>query len=208
MATSRRVGSERSETRVLLLDVTEKIMVKDGYAAVSSRRIAKDAGVTAALVHYYFGTLDDLFIAVVRRRAEEQLERQARLLDSQRPLHALWAMSTEPTDTRLLMELTALANHRKVLRAELAASAEQFRKAQIEALRTHLEQSDLDTDTIEPAALLVVIAGLSQTIAMEQSIGMKLGLEETKAVVERCLEWLEGAPELSPRPRAKRSPKT
>ena len=73
MAKPRRMGTETSETRVRLLDVTERIMIDDGYAAVSSRRIAKDAGVTPALVHYYFGTLDDLFLAVLKRRADQQL---------------------------------------------------------------------------------------------------------------------------------------
>ena len=55
-------------------------MLADGYAAVSSRSVAKEAGVTPALVHYYFPTLDDLFLAVLRRRAEQQLARQDRML--------------------------------------------------------------------------------------------------------------------------------
>ena len=50
-----------------MLDVTERIMLRDGYAAVTSRRVEADAGVK---LHYHFGTLDDLFIAVVRRRGE------------------------------------------------------------------------------------------------------------------------------------------
>ena len=65
MTAPRRMGTETSETRFLLLDITEQVMLQDGYAAVSSRRVAKDAGVAPALVHYYFGTLDDLFVAVM-----------------------------------------------------------------------------------------------------------------------------------------------
>ena len=95
MATPRRMGTETSETRVRLLDVTERIMIDDGYAAVSSRRIAKDAGVTPALVHYYFGTLDDLFLALLRRRAEQQLARQQRKLSAERPLRSLWEASKD-----------------------------------------------------------------------------------------------------------------
>jgi TetR/AcrR family transcriptional regulator len=60
---TRRRGTETSETRSALLDVTEALMLEEGYAAVSSRRIAAEVGVTAALIHYYFRTLDDLFIA-------------------------------------------------------------------------------------------------------------------------------------------------
>ena len=145
MAKPRRMGTETSETRVRLLDVTERIMIDDGYAAVSSRRIAKDAGVTPALVHYYFGTLDDLFLAVLRRRADQQLERQRRTISSSpRPLRRLWDVSKDPDGTALLSELMALANHRKIVRSELATYAEQFRKVQLEALQEHLAASGVD----------------------------------------------------------------
>ena len=80
MAKARRTGTETSETRFRLLDITERVMIDDGYAAVSSRRIAKEAGVTPALIHYYFPTLDDLFLEVLRRRGRQQLERQERHL--------------------------------------------------------------------------------------------------------------------------------
>ena len=71
MSKPRRSGSETSETRTRLLDVTEQVMLADGYAAVTSRRVAADAGVTPALVHYYFKTIDDLFLAVIRRRGAQ-----------------------------------------------------------------------------------------------------------------------------------------
>ena len=192
MATPRRMGTETSETRFLLLDMTERVMLEDGYAAVSSRRIAKEAGVTAALVHYYFGTLDDLFLAVLRRRAEQQLERQQRLLSSPQPLRVLWTLSSEPAGTALLMEFMALSNHRKVIRVELAGYAEQYRKSQLEALRGPLEEAGFDTTDIPPVTVLVLVAGLSPAIVMEKAIGMKTGHAETVALVERLLKRYEG----------------
>jgi AcrR family transcriptional regulator len=207
MATPRRMGTETSETRFLLLDITERVMLEDGYAAVSSRRIAKEAGVTAALVHYYFGTLDDLFLAVLRRRAEQQLERQRRLLSSPQPLRALWRMSSEHAGTALLMEFMALSNHRKVIRAELAAYAEQYRKDQLKALRNHLDEVGIDTKAIPPETLMVIVAGLSRTIVMEEALGIKTGLRETRSLVERLLERYEGPakPHLRARPSKKPS---
>ena len=74
-ATTRRTGTESSKTRAVLLDVTEELIRTEGYAAISSRRVASEAGVTGALVHYYFPTLDDLFVEVFRRGAEQNLER-------------------------------------------------------------------------------------------------------------------------------------
>ena len=95
-ATTRRTGTESSKTRAVLLDVTEELMRTEGYAAISSRRVASEAGVTGALVHYYFPTLDDLFVEVFRRGAEQNLERHARALEKPQPLRALWGFSIEP----------------------------------------------------------------------------------------------------------------
>src|SRR5690349_18396757 len=93
MASTRRVGTETSKTRLHLLDTTERLMLDEGYAAVTSRRVAKEAGVTPPLVHYYFPSLDDLFLAVFRRRADESFERQLRLLESDQPLRAVWTFT-------------------------------------------------------------------------------------------------------------------
>jgi AcrR family transcriptional regulator len=188
---ARRVGSETSETRARLLDIVEQIMVDDGYAAVSSRRIAKEAGVTPALVHYYFGTLDDLFIAVVRRRGDQQRERQQRVLSAPQPLRALWSFLDDQSGTGLLMELMALANHRKAIRAELARYADEFRSLQLEALERHLADLGID-EQLPPELVLVTMAALSRTLVMEDSLGMTVGVRETRAAVEALLDRLEG----------------
>src|SRR5262245_3846406 len=134
MTAPRRTGTESSKTRFHLLDVTERLMLDEGYAAVTSRRVAKEAAVTPPLVHYYFPSLDDLFVAVFRRRAEEQLERQARHLASDDPLRALWTFHHEPAAAAFTTEFMALANHRKSIGKEIAAYVERFRSAQVEAL--------------------------------------------------------------------------
>ncbi len=191
MVTPRRMGTETSETRVRLLDVTERIMIDDGYAAVSSRRIAKDAGVTPALVHYYFGTLDDLFLALLRRRAEQQLARQERRMSAERPLRSIWEVSKDRDGAGLLTELMALANHRKVIRTELAAYAERFRAIQLKALEDHVAALGID---VPPVVLLVLIAGLSRALVLEASLGMTTGIAETYDVIERFLDRLEAPP--------------
>ena len=60
-------------TAQVLLDAAEQLMLDDGYAAVTSRRVADKAGLKPQLVHYYFRTMDDLFEAIFRRRAEQGL---------------------------------------------------------------------------------------------------------------------------------------
>src|SRR3954471_9245266 len=93
MAAARRNATDDSETRTALLDAAEALMLDEGYAAVTSRRVADQAGVNAGLVYYYFGTMDELFLAVFRRRAEWMLDRQAEALASEQPLWALWAVT-------------------------------------------------------------------------------------------------------------------
>src|SRR6476659_11439308 len=97
MASPRRVGAETSKTRDLLLDCLERLMAETGYASVSYRAVAAKAKVTSGLVQYYFPTLDDMFVAAIRRRSEQNLERlKAELQEhGDQPLHYLWDYSRD-----------------------------------------------------------------------------------------------------------------
>ena len=77
MTSARRIGAPDAKNRGLLLDAAEQLMIEEGYAAVTSRRLASKAGLKPQLVHYYFRTMEELFLEVFRRRAEEGLEVQA-----------------------------------------------------------------------------------------------------------------------------------
>ena len=74
MASARRIGAPDAKNRGVLLDAAEELLLQEGYAAVTSRRVADAAGLKPQLVHYYFRTMEDLFLEVFRRRAEEGLE--------------------------------------------------------------------------------------------------------------------------------------
>ena len=81
--------------------------------------MAAAVGIQAPLVHYYFPTLDDLFVAVLRRRAGRNVERMAEALASPEPLRAWWKLASDPRGTALFIELLAAANHRPALKAEV-----------------------------------------------------------------------------------------
>lgn len=190
MAAPRRTGTESSKTRFVLLDVTERLMLDEGYAAVTSRRVAAEAGVTPPLVHYYFPTLDDLFLAVFRRRAEEQLERQARLLASDRPLHALWAFDNDPAAVAFTIEFMALANHRKSIRSEIATYAARFREAQVEVVAAAVRDG-IDIGDAPPGAVVALLNQVARGLGMEAAVGMTVGHEDVVALVTRCLDQAE-----------------
>ncbi|HKS99270.1 MAG TPA: helix-turn-helix domain-containing protein [Rugosimonospora sp.] len=192
MTSPRRIGAPDAKNRAVLLDAAEQLMIEEGYAAVTSRRIATRAGLKPQLVHYYFRTMDDLFLAVFQRRAEEGVEAQAQALASDRPLHALWEFSTDANAVALTMEFVALANHRKAIRAEIARYAEMFRAIQIEAL-TAMDARQPIGEGYPPAVLAVLLASLSRMIVMEQVVlGMSGGHAETLDLVKRQLDRIEG----------------
>ncbi|MFJ9176056.1 TetR/AcrR family transcriptional regulator [Streptomyces sp. NPDC102360] len=193
-AAPRRMGTETSKTRLLLLDTTERLMLEEGYAAVGVRRVAREAEVAPALVLYYFRTLDDLFLAALRRRAEQELARVDRVLDGPQPIRTLWKLSSHPGNT-LTTEFAALANHRKAIRAELAAHAERYRQAQVAALTRRLTEMGVELpDGLSPTVLLVLTNALGRILTMENTMGMTAGHEEAVKFVEDFLDRYEGTP--------------
>src|ERR1700684_1721587 len=84
MTSARRIGAPDAKNRSGLLDAAEQLMLEEGYAAVTSRRVAEKAALKPQLVHYYFRTMDELFLAAFRRRAEEGLEGHAQVVQAPR----------------------------------------------------------------------------------------------------------------------------
>jgi AcrR family transcriptional regulator len=193
VAAERRIGTERSKTRALLLDAAEHLMLEEGYAAVTSRRVAAEAGVTPALVHYYFRTMDDLFLAVYRRRAQQGFERQEQALASRQPLWALWEFSRDPRGTALSMEFVALANHRPVIRAEIAASAQLVRDRELRAFADVLSGYGIDAERLPPVVVAMFMSSVSRFLVIEaETLGLQTGHAETVAFVEELLRRFEG----------------
>ncbi|OBF03033.1 TetR family transcriptional regulator [Mycobacterium sp. ACS4054] len=191
MTASPRPKQRDSTTRDMLIDATIQVMVEEGYAAATSRRVAGQAGVKPALVHYYFPTMDELYLNVFRRGAAAYLDRQQRALDSDHPLHAFWGTLIEPKDTRLLLEFMGLANHRKEIRAEIAAWFQRWREMQTAALDSIVREQDLDTADFPPAGIAVIIAAVGRMLILEQALGATTGHFEAVALVNRVIDRFE-----------------
>jgi AcrR family transcriptional regulator len=188
---TRRIGTADSKTRERLLDAAEQLMLEEGYAAVTSRRLAAKAGLKPQLVHYYFRTMDDLFLEVYRRRADEGLARFERAIAADCSLHTLWRLNADPRGAAFNIEFAALANHRKAIRTEIARYAVRSRAAQIEALTAALAADGLAADQLPPVVVHVLMTGLTQVLALEKALGMTAGHEATIEYVERAIAQLE-----------------
>ena len=195
---TRRIGAPDAKNRSVLLDAAERLMLEEGYAAVTSRRVADKAGLKPQLVHYYFRTMEDLYLAVFRRRAEQGLEAQAQALQSPQPLWALWRYSSDPRITAFTVEFMALASHRTELRAEFARYGELFRDRERQALAEALRRYGIDTSEVPPVVWAVFATSLSPRAGHGDGAG-DVGRTLRDAGVRRepgCGNWRENRPRL------------
>jgi len=197
MARRQKIGLESSATRTALLDAAEALMQEEGYAAVTSRRIGARAGVKPQLVHYYFRTMEDLFVALFQRGAERGLQAASQALESDQPLRVLWEQSRDPTHVALNLEFMALANHRKALRAEMGQFGDRLRKIQQEALARHFQLRGIDPQ-LPPGVVTLLMASIGQVLVLEATIGMSNAHRETEALVEDYLRRFETADAVLP----------
>lgn len=167
-------------------------MLAEGYAAVTSRRVAAEADVNPGLVYYYFGPMDNLFIEVFRRSAARMLGRQAEALVSDQPLWALWDLIREQSNTTLNLEFLALGNHRQAVKAEMKEFSVRFRRIQFEGLSEVLARYDIDTQAWPPEAVMLFMDGVGRFMGEERSYGLSLGHEQAARVMERLIGEFEG----------------
>lgn len=179
------------ETRAAILAATIGIMREDGYAAVSSRRIAARAGLKSKLVHYYFKTMDELFLAVYKQIEDEHFALVTQALASKTPLRALWRLNLDSTNTSMVLELTALANHRKMLRTEIARASERFRLLQAAVFERAAREAGGGAGPLAPMAVATLALALSRLLAMDSVMGVTAGHAETLDSVDAFLQAVE-----------------
>jgi AcrR family transcriptional regulator len=184
---SRKLGAESSATRAALVVAAQRLILEEGYAAVTSRRVASVAGLKPQLVHYYFRSMDDLLLEVLQYSAEQAVTRITSLLEThQQPLRALWEFHSDPRSVSFTSEFHALAGRNAVVRAELARFGERFRTLQTEALAKHLDMRGVKA-RIPPVLVSVLLVSLANVLVRERELGMTIGHAEAAALVEACL---------------------
>lgn len=179
-------------TRNALLDAAQHVMLTEGYASATTRRVAKEAGVNSALVSYYFTSLDGMFIALFQRGAERSFERLGQVLGSEQPLWGFWDLIHDKSNSASTMEFIALANHRKVIRDEIADYSRRFRRVQLDALTQVLQRYGLDAEEWPASVVILVLSSLSRFMLIEEAFGVDVGHAETEAKVEDFIRRLEG----------------
>lgn len=183
---------DHADTRSALLDAAEALLLEEGYAAVTSRRVGERAGANSALIHYYFESMDGLFVELFRRGAERGLERQAAALQSPQPLWALWDVLHDHINNVRTVEFFALAHHRPAVQAEVVEYSTKYRQQQLEVLSQVLAGYGLDIETWPPVTLIFMMGSVSLLLLIENGMGFDLGHSEMIRVVEREITAIEG----------------
>ncbi len=192
MASTSADGADEVDARTALLEAVEALMLSDGYAAVTSRRVAAEAGVNPGLIYYYFGPMDNLFVEVFRRSAARMLDRQTKALAAEQPLWAIWDLIRDQTNTGLNLEFLALGNHRKAVQTEMKKFSVRFRRMQFRALSTILTRYGVDSEEWPPEAVMVLLDGAARFMGEERAYGLTLGHTQAVGVVERLITRFEG----------------
>jgi AcrR family transcriptional regulator len=179
----------RRTAEAALLDAAERLLVESGHASVTTRRLAEEAGVNHGLVHYYFGSIENVLAETLERFTSRLIERQRELYAAERPFLDKWreAMSYLEADARyqkIWLELQALAWNRPDLRARIARVTEEWRGVLTEAFAQ--ARSDREIEMPLPA-LVALVATFNQGIMLERLIGIDEGHAELLAWIEEVL---------------------
>ena len=188
LTSKRRFGPRNSEISHAIMDAAEKVIRDEGYAAVSSRRVAEVAAIQQSLVYYYFGSMDDLLVATFQRRTERGMARYEKDARSDKPVAAIWKDLNEGLDARMSFAFVSLASHNERVRDVYTRFLSQSRKLQADMIVKDATARGIDISPATPTALAFIIHSTSLVMAREAALGMTEGHDEVRSLLEGLLE--------------------
>lgn len=195
MPSARRMGAETARTRAQLVKVAAQVVRDKGCASLTAASLAAKVGLKRQIVHYYFGTIEDLLAEVARLECDRFESLLASALKSDEPVRATLDLATSAT--AMTCEFAALALRSKPFRDVIQRDVEKLRKLETQALARHLELRGIKSQ-LPPVVAIFVLQSVAQSMAVEAAIGISAGHAETRAFVE---DWLNAFAEGRPQPR-------
>jgi TetR/AcrR family transcriptional regulator len=180
----------RANAEEALLDAAERLLVDLGYAGITTRRLAEEAGVNHGLVHYYFGSIENLLARVLERFTDRLIARQRQLYASDLPFIDKWRtamrylMSDDVTYEKVWVELQALAWNHPELRERVARVNDEWRAVLTEAFAEPRERYGIEMPL---EALVSLVMTFNIGIILERLLGIETGQQELLDWIERWL---------------------
>jgi AcrR family transcriptional regulator len=192
----------KADPRQALLDAAERLLVAVGHAGITTRGLAREAGVNQGLVHYYFGSMENLFLATLERFTERVIERQRAMYQADMPFIDKWRTAMRYMDEDLAsgyqkvwLELQALAWNRRELRASVARVNAEWRSVLTEAFEDAMRGYGVDGGDFGVDAIVSLIMTFNEGIILERHSGIFDGQRELLDAIDRWLVRLEsGSP--------------
>jgi len=178
------------ETEQALLDAAERLLVEVGAAGITTRRVAEAAGANHGLVHYYFGSVEQLLVRVLERFTERLIERQRQLYATDVPFLEKWrtAMAYLEEDRpyqKIWFELQAMSWNRPELRERLVRVHSEWRAVLSEAFARARDELGLD---VPLEALVSLVYTFNEGIILDRLSGIEA---EHRVLLEWIDSWLE-----------------
>ena len=175
------------ETEQALLDAAERLLVEVGAGGITTRKVAEEAGANHGLVHYYFGSVEQLLVRVLERFTERLVERQRQMYAADVPFLVKWRTAMAYLDEdlpyqKIWFELQALAWNRPELQERLARVHAEWQAVLTEAFAPMRERLGVD---IPLGALVTLVYTFNEGIMLERLSGIEDGHRE-------LLDWIEG----------------
>ncbi|MGH2714061.1 MAG: TetR/AcrR family transcriptional regulator [Thermoleophilaceae bacterium] len=193
--------SARAETEDAFLDAAERLLIGLGYSEISTRRLAEEAGANHGLVHYYFGSMEYLFVRVLERFTERLIARQ-REMYGRTDISGVekWktAMGYLESDLaagypKIWLELQALGWNRPDIAKRVARVNGEWRAVLTEAFDQMIGEYGLDREQFPLAAVVSLVMTFNEGIMVERLSGISAGHRDLLEMVERWLDTLEEA---------------
>jgi AcrR family transcriptional regulator len=189
------MGPVNSATRSLLLDGAENILKEEGYASLTSRRIAERVGIKQQLTYYYFRTMDELMVEAFRRLSKRELARLENALASDLPLREFWGVCSNTSDARLISEFMALAHRSESVRNEVVEFIERSRRMQTRAIAKSIKnlRKKSGVAALPAVAITFLTTSIALALTRESALGITTAHKEIDDLVAQCLSALEPA---------------
>ena len=183
----------RNAVEDAFLDAAERLLVEVGHAGITTRRLAEEAAANHGLVHYYFGSMENLLVRVLERFTARMTERQRRLYASDAPFAEKWRQAMRYLDEdreyqKVWFELQAVAWNRPDLRDRIARVDDEWRGVLTEALAPVREERGIDMPL---DALVSLVMTFNLGVMAERLTGIETG---HRALIAWTEELLDGAP--------------
>jgi AcrR family transcriptional regulator len=178
----------RQQTEEAFLDAAERLLVSVGHAGITTRAVAEEAGANHGLVHYYFGSMENLLARVLERFTERLIARQRAMYSAlDVPFAEKWRTAMRYLDAdreyqKVWWELQALAWNRPELRERVAHVNAEWRATLTEAFAEPHERYGIEMPL---DALVSLVVTFNEGIILERLSGIDAGQAE-------LLQWIDG----------------